>query len=376
MLNWNSLGFDWSGIWGITRRDITKYFRNKNQIISSLLMPTIFMTFMRQGFAAVAQNPFLNFSNYIGAGVLCMSLIMGGLFQAGMPILFDKMMGFSDVLTVSPVDHKNIVFGFVLSGTLKSTFQSSVILLIACFTGLLPIDNGLGVFGVILSFFPIYLIIFIGAMANACIGICIAARCDMQNAFLWVTIIQMPLVFISGAMFPITGFREGPLSQAFWIAVFNPTTYLADGVRTFLGGEVGAAGTKYLVGGNIYLGYLIDLSIVCLFLFLMLMAAFRIYGNSLRESSGGFVGMISKRMEKERKKMLKNLDPESREAMNILWNKFGSGDMPKLFMKMAEGKMGEIQKMFEERGITKEETDRIFKASMKMMQKMAPKQKK
>ncbi len=336
------------------------------------MMPAIFMIFMRQGFGSISFNPFMNLSSYIGAGVFCMTLVMFGLMMTGMPILMDKMMGFSDVLTVSPVDHKNIVFGFIFGGTMKLLFQSSMVLAIACFTGLLPIDLGLGVFGIIISFFPIYLIVFIGAMGYACIGICVAARTDMTNAFLWNTLIQMPLVFISGALFPISGFPQGVVQ----IAQFNPTTFLSDGIRTFLGGEVGTLGTAIWVGGNHLLGYLIDLGIISLFSLLMLMAAFKVYGSSLKESSGGFHGMISKRMEKERKKMLKGLDPESRDAMNILWNKFGSGDMPKLFMKMADGKMSEIEKLFEERGITKEETNKIFNASMKMMQKMAPQAKK
>ncbi|MFX1453309.1 MAG: ABC transporter permease, partial [Promethearchaeota archaeon] len=259
------LGFDWSGIWGITRRDIIKYFRNKNQIITSLLMPTIFMVFMRQGFGSVAQNPFstFNYANYIGAGIFCMTSVMGGLFLSGMPILFDKMMGFSDVLTVSPVDHKNIVFGFILAGTLKILFQGTIILCIAIFTGLYPIDNGLGIFGRILSIFPIYLILITGALSYASIGICIAARCDMQNSFLWTTIIQIPLVFISGAMFPVTGFP--PIVAQ--IAALNPSTFLADGIRVFLGGTVGNAGTANLFGDirifgefrldntSLYLGY-------------------------------------------------------------------------------------------------------------------------
>ena len=387
-------GFDRSGIWGITKRDLIKYFRNKNQIITTLLMPTIFMTFMRQGFSAVAQNPFINFSNYIGAGVFCMALIMAGLFMAGAPILFDKMMGFSDVITVAPVEHKNIVFGFVFAGTLKSMFQASIIVVIAGLTDLLPIDHSLGVLGIILSFFPLFLIIFFGAMAYASIGICIAARTDMTNTFLWVTIIQIPLVFISGAMFPITGFPEFIRP----IAILNPTTFLADGIRTFLGGEVGHASTSNLFGDNFLrrldkrfigvltgghilylediLAFILDFLVVLCFWSMMLILAFRIYGRSLKESTGGFIGIMSKRMEKERKKMLKGLDPESRDAMNLLWNKFGSADMPKIFMTMAEGKKSEIEKMFTERGITKEETDKIFDAMAKMMEKMAGSKKK
>lgn len=360
------LGFDWSGIWGVTRRDLIKYFRNKNQIISSLLMPLIFMLFMRQGFSSMATNPFMNISNYMGAGILCMVLVMGGLMMAGMPILMDKMMGFLDVITVAPVEHRNIVLGFVLAGTLKSCFQSTLVLCIAFATGLFPVDLNLGVFGMILSIFPIYLIVFIGAMAYSSIGLCIAARTDMQNTFLWNTLIQMPLVFISGALFPVTGFPAGARE----VAIFNPTTFLADGIRSFLGGEVGSASISNMLGGNKYMGYLVDLLFMLGFLCLMLLLAFKIYGDSLKESSGGFMGMISKRMAKERKKMMKGLDPESQKAMNILWNKFGAGEMPKLFMQMSEGKMSEVESMFTEKGITKEQTNQIFEASMKMMQKM------
>ena len=43
--------FDVEAIRGISKREIIKYLRNKQQIFSSALMPAIFMLFLRPGFA-------------------------------------------------------------------------------------------------------------------------------------------------------------------------------------------------------------------------------------------------------------------------------------------------------------------------------------
>ena len=111
------IDFDLHAIKGIVKRDLTKYFRNRQQIISSIIMPTIFMLFLRPGFSNFGgSGSEVWIMNYLGAGIICMVLVMSGIMMSGMPILFDKMLGFQDIYAVAPVKRRNLVIGFLVGG--------------------------------------------------------------------------------------------------------------------------------------------------------------------------------------------------------------------------------------------------------------------
>lgn len=360
--------FDWEAIKGIVKRELVKYFRAKQQIVSSLIMPVIFMLFLRPGFASIGgPSPGVDMMNYLGAGIICMVFIMSGIMMTGMPIMFDKMMGFEDIYAVAPVKRRNLVLGFLLAGALKSCFMAALIVIIGVFTGLFPNDWGLGWVGYLISIIPLALTIFAGALVYGCIGLIIAAKTDMTNSFLWNNLINMPLVFISGAIIPIHAFGD----QAQYALLSNPTTWIADAIRVFLGGAIGPGGTGNLIfGGNYVLGYLLDMAVVGLFGILLFYLAFRIFGGSLTESSGGFAGTIQKQSAKIREKMFKDLDPEDREVMMRVTNKINMLQMGQIMGFAGDGRQDLAVKGLKDAGISDEDIKKFFAAGMHMMQKM------
>lgn len=366
--------FDLEAIKGIVKRELIKYFRNKSQIVSSIIMPIIFMVFLRPGFANITGGGGSEWiMNYLGAGIICMVIIMSGIMLAGMPILFDKMMGFDDIYAVAPVKRRNLVLGFLIGGAIKSCFMSLIIIIIGLFTGLYPYDWGLGPAGALISIIPLAFTIFVSAMIYACIGLCIAARTDMTNAFLWNNLINMPLVFVSGAIIPIDAFGE----TAQYALLCNPTTWVADAIRVFLGGEIGTAGTGNLFfGGNLLLGYFLDLAVLAVFGILLFYLAFQIFGGSLQESSGGFAGIIHKKSADVRDKMFKDLDPEDRQIMMKVTSKIDMMKMGQIMQLAGEGKQDIAVKMLKDAGISDEDIQAFFAAGLRMMQKMMKKQKK
>jgi len=372
--------FNISAIIGIVKRDLTKYFRNKGQIVSSLIMPIIFMLFLRPGFASfggAGSGVWIN--DYLGAGICCMVIIMSGIMLSGMPILFDKMLGFQDIYAVAPVKRRNIVLGFLIGGALKSLFMSSVVVVIGALTGLYPYNWGLGWAGSLLSIIPLAIVIFFGAIVFACIGLIIAARTDMTNAFLWSNLINMPLVFVSGAIIPVTAF-ESQIAGSSYFFFLNPTTFMADAIRMFLSNDPARAlmpstGSVFF-GGNLALGFLMDIGILLLFSVLLFYLAFRIFGGSLQESSGGFGGMIQKKMSEAREKMFKDLSPEDRDIMMKVTGKIDMMKMGQIMSLAGEGKQDVAVKMLKDAGVTDEEVQGFFAAGMKMMELMMKKQKK
>ena len=366
--------FDWEAIKGIIKRELIKYFRAKGQIISSLIMPIIFMIFLRPGFANIGgTTSTFDMMNYLGAGIICMVFIMSGIMMTGMPIMFDKMMGFEDIYAVAPVKRRNLVLGFLFAGALKSCFMALIVVIIGLFTGLFPYDWGLGWAGMLISIVPLALTMFLGAMIYGCIGLIIAARTDMTNSFLWNNLINMPLVFVSGAIIPIDAFG----GQAKYALLCNPTTWMADAIRVFLGGEIGTAGTaNEFFGGNFLLGYLLDLAVLGVFGVLLFYLAFRIFGGSLTESAGGFSGTIQKKSAEVREKMFKDLDPEDRQVMMKVTSKINMLQMGQIMGFAGDGRQDLAIKMLKEAGISDEDISKFFAAGMHMMQKMQKQSKK
>ena len=248
-----------------------------------------------------------------------------------------------------------------------------IVVVIGALTGLYPNMWGLGVGGALLSIIPLALTIFICAIIFACVGLIIAARTDMTNAFLWNNLISMPLVFVSGAIIPIDSFGTGPM----YALLVNPTTWAADSIRVWLGGEIGTAGTANLLfGGNLLLGYALDMLVIALFGVLLFYLAFRVFGGSLQESSGGFGGMIQKKMSEARGKWFKDLPPEDREIMMKVTSKIDMMKMGQIMSLAGEGKQDVAVKMLKDAGVTDEEVQGFFAAGMRMMETMRKKQKK
>ncbi|MHA1229982.1 MAG: ABC transporter permease [Candidatus Helarchaeota archaeon] len=381
--------FEIEAILGIVKRDVTKYFRNKQQILSSLLMPTIFMIFLRPGFANLGGA--MEFGVYMGAGIICMVLIMSGIMMSGMPVIFDKMIGFQDIYAVAPVKRRNIVFGFIFGGAIRSTFQATIIIIIGVLSGLInpelgvfPNDFGwfeagnavFGVLAMIFSVIMMYIVIFISASIYACIGLSIAARTDMTNAFLWFNLINMPLVFISGAIIPV--------EQTYFIGLYNPTTFFADAMRVFLGGVIGDYGTgNFLIkifglaiepnsAQALFLGFGFDLIIMFSFGIFLFYLAFKIFGSSLTESSSGYSAIFHKKVGAAQKKMLKNLEPEEREFMEKIMGKINLFDL----MMMGQEDPSKLMQLFTEAGLSTDDVNKFMRIGAKLMVAMSKKKKK
>ena len=391
--------FDVEAIKGITKREVIKYLRNKQQIFSSALMPAIFMIFLRPGFAGLTGS--VNLGLFMGAGIICMVLIMSGIMQAGMPLIMDKMMGFQDIYAVAPVKRRNIVIGFIMGGSIKSTIQCTIVIIIGAASGLVaaslgvyPNDFGVLRIGILTGSVPfiiggillmlgslvmLYIMVFVAAAIYACIGLTISARTDMTNSFLWFTLINMPLVFISGAIIPV--------ENMLFIGVVNPTTFFADAIRVWLGGQIGAFGTGniwargiILAGGPslidtplaLLVGFGIDLIVIAGFGAVLFYIAFRVFGSSLTESAGGFTAIFHKKTAEAREKMFENLAPKEREVMKRITAKI---DMMTIFQTIQNDPTS-INDLFERNGLTKEDAQQFMALGMKLMQSMQPKQSK
>ena len=122
-----------------------------------------------------------------------------------------------------PVSRTSIVIGRILGGTTTVVIQGSAILMISLVMGFRPISAA-GVM-MALAFMILISIAFIG------LGLAIASKLkDMQGFSLIMNFLMMPLLFLSGALFPITNMPFPVL----YISYLNPLTFGIDGMRASL----------------------------------------------------------------------------------------------------------------------------------------------
>lgn len=215
------------GIYGLWLRDVKRFLRTPSQIIGSIAFPLLFLVFLGFGLsgAAIPGLPEgVDYLQYLVPGIIGFTMLFGASF-AGLAILSDQDVGFLKEILVAPVSRTSIVLGRIAGGSTTAIVQAVLILLISIplgfeFAGWLSLPLT-AVFLVLIA------ITFVG------LGIALASQfSDSEGFSLIVQFLIFPLLFLSGALFPIEGFPE-PVQ---YLALINPLTYGVDGLRAALVG--------------------------------------------------------------------------------------------------------------------------------------------
>lgn len=204
-------------------RQIKKYLRSKSRIVGSLAQPLLFLLALGYGFGSVFQKAGQgNYLNFLAPGIIGMSIIFTAIFS-GMEVIWDKQFGFLKETLVAPMPRLNIMIGRTVGGATVATMQGVVVMVISTFFGFHP-DSWLAII-------PVLGIMFLIALLFTSLGTMIASLLDdMQGFQLIMNFLVMPLFFLSGALFPLTGL---PKALAI-IARLDPLSYGIDAMRALL----------------------------------------------------------------------------------------------------------------------------------------------
>jgi ABC-2 type transport system permease protein len=203
-------------------RQLKRYFRSKSRMIGSLGQPIIFLIALGFGFGPVfAKAGGGNYIQFLSPGIIAMSIFFTAVFS-GIELIWDKQFGFLKETLVAPVSRFSIMFGRTLGGATVSTIQGFIVFLITIAIGFRP-SFSLALLAIVFMFGI--------ALVFTALGTAMASMMeDMQGFGLIVNLVNMPLFFLSGALFPLD-------SAPVWIryiADINPLTYGVDGLRAAL----------------------------------------------------------------------------------------------------------------------------------------------
>lgn len=204
----------------VWEREVVRFATDRLRIVTALLQPLLFLFVLGTGLSRIASagTGGLNLRTFLYPGILAMSVLFTAMFSAA-SIVWDREFGFLREMLVAPVSRASLVLGKCLGGATVATSQGVLVIALA---GLVDVPYTPSL---ILIVFVMQTLL---AYTLTAFGVMIAARVKQIQSFMAVTqMLIMPLFFISGAMFPLSGLPT-------WLTVLNrldPLTYAVEPMR-------------------------------------------------------------------------------------------------------------------------------------------------
>ncbi len=201
-------------------REVKKYFRSKSRIIGALGQPILFLIAFGYGFQSIFQKAGGgNYIEFLAPGIILMSVLFTGIFS-GINLIWDREFGFLKETMAAPVSRFSIILGKTLGGATVALIQGIIVFILTLIIGFKITHYWLLVIA--------FLFVFLVSLLFTSLGTTIASMLeDMQGFQLIMNFLVMPIFFLSGALFPLTG-----LPKALKIvARIDPLTYGIDGLR-------------------------------------------------------------------------------------------------------------------------------------------------
>jgi ABC-2 type transport system permease protein len=212
-----------NAIYTIWLRDLTRFFRNKSRILTSLAQPLLYLAIFGTGFASLlgGQNTALggvSFSAFIYPGVIGLTIMFTALFTA-ISVVYDREFGFLKEVLVAPVSRLSVALGKIAGGSTIALMQGALTLFLAPLLGLhFTFPQLLVLLG---------LMLLLAAVSTA-LGVLAASRLHSFEGYnVIINFLMMPMFLLSGALFPLAGLPA-------WMNILvgiNPMAYATDALR-------------------------------------------------------------------------------------------------------------------------------------------------
>ncbi len=239
----------------VWQRELFRFSRDKPRIVSALLQPLLYLFILGTGMSSLVDGGRGDLQVFLFPGVMTMAVLFTSFSSAG-SLVGDREFGFIREMLVAPVRRGAILLGKCLGGATVGTFQGLVVL---CLGGLAGVRYSPSLVLTLVGE------LLVGAFAITALGLLVAVRIRRMPSFMALAqLLLMPLFFLSGALFPVSGLPG-------WLALLtrlDPLTYAVDPLRRAVlahaGGDLAA-----LAPGVTWFGWTVpvplELTLVALF---------------------------------------------------------------------------------------------------------------
>ena len=219
-------------IYIIWYRDLLRFWRDRWRLVASLSQPLLFLVVFGSGLSSSLQGGAtfgagrLSYIQFMYPGIIGMAILFTAIFGA-MSIVWDREFGFLKEVLVAPIDRSAVAIGKALGGTTQAMIQGLILLILAPFVGVkLSLLT-------VLTMIPLAAVMAFGLSS---LGVALASSMkSMQGFQVVINFLMMPMFFLSGALFPLSGLPG-------WMTVLtrvDPASYGIDPLRRVVLSESG-----------------------------------------------------------------------------------------------------------------------------------------
>ena len=222
----------------LARRQLIKIPRNPDELVTSTLQPVLFVVLFRYVFGGAIAVSGTSYVNFLVAGILVQSVILGSAFT-GIGIAADLKGGLVDRFRSLPMAKSAVLTGRTLADLIRSTFIVLIVWMVGLLVGFRPEGSPLAwleALGLVL------LASFMFSWFSALLGLLLSSvEAVQQSIVVWA----FPLMFVSSALVPTSTMPD-------WLRVFadhQPVTLLINAVRGLVLNRPDASATWQTIVG-------------------------------------------------------------------------------------------------------------------------------
>jgi ABC-2 type transport system permease protein len=211
-----------AAIRGVVVRDLQRTLRQRSRLLGGIARPLLWLLLVGTGYGAIARlEGGVPYRAYVFPGVVVMAALFGAMLTA-IGTVYDREFGMLRLMLASPAGVGAVLAGRTVAAAAVGLLQGAVVLVFAPLAlTLTPAGAALGLGALAVS-----------AAAFASLGLLVAARLrSVENFAGIINVVLFPLLFASGALYPVGGM---PRAMRL-LARANPVTYAVDLVRQAMG---------------------------------------------------------------------------------------------------------------------------------------------
>ena len=237
------------GFWAIMWREIAKFLRQTERLISALVRPLLWLLVFAAGLhdlLGVSIIPpyrtYVPYQEYVIPGLIGI-VILFQCMQSALSMVYDREAGVMRVMLVTPLPRSFLLFSKIAAATALSILQVYAFLLVARILGF-----GFPGFGWI-SILPA--VVLVGLMLGS-IGLLVTVYTPkIENFAGMMNFVVFPMFFLSAALYPLWKLRETGAYVIWYLANANPFTYAVELIRFAAYGKVDLLSLGVVVGCTI-----------------------------------------------------------------------------------------------------------------------------
>jgi ABC-2 type transport system permease protein len=234
------------GLYAIIRREIAKFIRQRERLISALVRPLLWLVVFATGLNNLLgvsivppYSTYTPYQEYIVPGLVGIIVLFQSM-QSALSMVYDREAGVMRVMLVSPLPRRYLLFAKILAAALLATLQVYVFIAVTIAFGIhLPVWG-------LLWMLPAVLLsgIMLGSVG---LLISIFTR-QIENFAGMMNFVIFPMFFFSSALYPLWKLREAD-AWPIWIAAqINPFTHAVELVRFALYGQFAITSCAVVAG--------------------------------------------------------------------------------------------------------------------------------